>query len=242
MIFYVHGGGFIAARTLYAESYTLLTTNKLNVPIVGIDYRKSPEYPYPKAIEEVFYAYCWALKHPEYFGSTLERIVFMSESSGSSLVKCLIIKCIENEIRVPDHFVSVCGACRVDGSMTPSRMLSIFEPFLIMASVTMLLYCYTIGKEFKTLNEVVAQKDSDLVIPKGILLSPIFAKNEILKKFPKISFILASVDPFLDENIELAKRLHELGVDVTVKIIYGAQHTFLNFSEVSFLMVFCIIF
>jgi acetyl esterase len=233
LIFYVHGGGFIAANSLNGESYTQLITRKLNVPIVGIDYSKAPEYPYPTAIEEVLYTYCWALKHPEYFGSTLERIIFMAESSGSSIVKSFIIKCIENEIRIPDHFVSVCGACRVDGSMTPSRILSMFEPFLTVAILTMVLYCYTIGVEFKTFNETMGPKDASLIFPEEFLLSPILAKDEILKKFPKISFILPNVDPLLDENIELAKRLNKLGVDVTLKIIYGASHTFLNFAEVS---------
>jgi hormone-sensitive lipase len=34
-----------------------------DVPILSVDYSLAPEAAYPRAIEEVFYAYCWMLQN-----------------------------------------------------------------------------------------------------------------------------------------------------------------------------------
>ncbi|KAG7254543.1 hypothetical protein CRUP_015546, partial [Coryphaenoides rupestris] len=35
----------------------------LGVPILSVDYSLAPEAPFPRALEECFYAYCWAIKN-----------------------------------------------------------------------------------------------------------------------------------------------------------------------------------
>lgn len=48
----------------------------LNIPILSIDYSLAPEAPFPRALEEVFYAYCWALKNCKLLGTTAEKVIF----------------------------------------------------------------------------------------------------------------------------------------------------------------------
>lgn len=47
-------------------------------------------------------------------------------------------------------------------------------------------------------------------------------------------FILQSVqlDPFLDDCVMFAKKLRKLGVDVSLDVIDGLPHGFLNFTQV----------
>ena len=55
-------------------------TTELDVPIVSIDYSLAPEAPYPRALEEVLYAYVWILQHASsLFGSTAEKVIFVGE-------------------------------------------------------------------------------------------------------------------------------------------------------------------
>lgn len=38
------------------------------MPILSVDYSLSPEAPFPRALEECFYAYCWALHNSHLLG------------------------------------------------------------------------------------------------------------------------------------------------------------------------------
>lgn len=38
------------------------------MPILSVDYSLSPEAPFPRALEECFYAYCWALCNSHLLG------------------------------------------------------------------------------------------------------------------------------------------------------------------------------
>jgi hormone-sensitive lipase len=38
-------------------------------PVLSIDYSLAPEAPFPRQMEEVFFAYCWALKNAHLLGN-----------------------------------------------------------------------------------------------------------------------------------------------------------------------------
>lgn len=70
LIIHCHGGGFVAQSSKSHEGYLRDWAKHLNVPILSIDYSLAPEAPFPRALEEVFYAYCWVLKNHNFLGST----------------------------------------------------------------------------------------------------------------------------------------------------------------------------
>lgn len=63
LIVHIHGGGFVAQTSKSHEPYLKTWAQELGVPILSIDYSLAPEAPFPRALEECFYAYCWAVKH-----------------------------------------------------------------------------------------------------------------------------------------------------------------------------------
>lgn len=75
-IIHVHGGGFVSqtseSHLVYLKSWTLWT----EAPILSVDYSLAPEAPYPRAVEEVLFAYVWALNNLNQLGTTAKRIVF----------------------------------------------------------------------------------------------------------------------------------------------------------------------
>lgn len=69
--------------------YNWATT--LGVPILSIDYSLAPEAPYPRALEEVVYAYAWALKHAStLLGSTAEKVIFVGKVKVKSIFNIFI--------------------------------------------------------------------------------------------------------------------------------------------------------
>lgn len=78
LLIHCHGGGFVAQSSRSHECYLRGWAKALNVPILSIDYSLAPAAPYPRALEEVLYAYSWALKNCELLGSTGE--IFIKQS------------------------------------------------------------------------------------------------------------------------------------------------------------------
>ena len=86
LLIHCHGGGFVAQSSKAHLSYLRDWAKILNVPILSIDYNLAPYAPYPRALEEVFYAYAWALKNAKLLGSTGEAVVLAGDSAGANLI------------------------------------------------------------------------------------------------------------------------------------------------------------
>lgn len=80
LIIHVHGGGFVSQTSRSHETYLRNWSMTLGVPILSIDYSLAPEAPYPRALEEVLYAYAWALKHAStLLGSTARKVILVGK-------------------------------------------------------------------------------------------------------------------------------------------------------------------
>ncbi|KAH0631668.1 hypothetical protein JD844_006118 [Phrynosoma platyrhinos] len=104
LVVHFHGGGFVAQTSKSHEPYLKSWAQELGAPILSIDYSLAPEAPFPRALEECFYAYCWALKNchllgkePRSTGQGGER--HGSEFSGGTDVP----KCFPFPLSVPHH-------------------------------------------------------------------------------------------------------------------------------------------
>lgn len=75
VIFHVHGGGFISQTSKSHMEYLTQWSKQLSVPIVSVDYSLAPEAAYPRALEEVFYCYCWMLNNFNKIGTTGKKII-----------------------------------------------------------------------------------------------------------------------------------------------------------------------
>ncbi|XP_065368054.1 hormone-sensitive lipase [Calliphora vicina] len=130
ILFHCHGGGFVAQSSKSHELYLRDWAVALDCPILSVDYSLAPEAPFPRAIEEVFYAYCWMLKNFSYLGTTAERIVLAGDSAGANLSIALSLKCIEQGVRIPDGlFLAYCPTL-ISFVPSPARLLCLMDPLL----------------------------------------------------------------------------------------------------------------
>lgn len=102
----------------------------MDVPILSIDYSLTPEAPFPRAFEDIFYTYCWILKNIEIVGSTGENIVFVGDSAGGNLNTACVLKCIEMGIKKPKGLFNAYTPFLVNFASTPARFLSLVDPLL----------------------------------------------------------------------------------------------------------------
>ncbi|XP_036332925.1 hormone-sensitive lipase [Rhagoletis pomonella] len=148
VLFHCHGGGFVAQSSKSHELYLRDWAAALDVPIISVDYSLAPEAPFPRALEEVFYAYCWMLRNTEHLGTTAERIVLAGDSAGANLCIGVALKCIEQGVRVPDGlFLAYCPTL-ISFVPSPARLLCLMDPLLPFGFMMRCLRAYASpGKE-----------------------------------------------------------------------------------------------
>ncbi|XP_013394169.1 hormone-sensitive lipase-like [Lingula anatina] len=137
-----HGGGFVAQSSKSHETYLREWACDLKVPLVAIDYSLAPDSPYPRAIEECFFAYAWILQNCHILGSTGEKICLVGDSAGGNLILSTALWAGEIGIRVPDGLVGAYGCFMVRYSPSPSRILSIMDPLIPVGMLTRVLGAY----------------------------------------------------------------------------------------------------
>ncbi|KAK9512581.1 hypothetical protein O3M35_000977 [Rhynocoris fuscipes] len=326
LIIHCHGGGFVAQSSRSHETYLRQWALELDCPILSIDYSLAPEAPYPRALEEAFYAYCWALENLTSLGTTGERIVFAGDSAGANINIGVTMMTIDYGIRQPDGLFLAYVPTILKFVPSPSRLLCFLDPLLpfgFLMGCTKAYACSpevyaksTIhekrlrsdesmfsspvrnGCDFES-NDSPPEEDKDGVndlsekpalcsldevksnsslisrmisslsnkflpsskyrtddgsveevvednknlpcprdmlnfdVPKDPYLSPYYAEDDVLSKFPDVTLLTTELDPFLDDCVEFGKRLKRVGNNTKLHVLPGLSHGFLNFSMLS---------
>ncbi|XP_060532409.1 hormone-sensitive lipase isoform X2 [Cylas formicarius] len=130
LIVHCHGGGFVSQSSKSHESYLRDWAKRLNVPIISVDYSLAPEAPFPRAHEEMLYAYCWILKNHHLLGSTGKRIIAAGDSAGANLLLSLTLKCVNENIPPPHGVFVAYVPTLIKFVPSPSRLLCMMDPML----------------------------------------------------------------------------------------------------------------
>ncbi|XP_061718416.1 hormone-sensitive lipase [Cydia pomonella] len=130
VLFHCHGGGFVAQSSKSHEMYLREWAAKLNVPILSVDYSLAPQAPFPRALEEVFYAYCWMLNNFSTIGTTGKRIVFAGDSAGANLLASCTLKILSAGLRPPEGLFLAYAPLLVSFTPSPARLLCLMDPLL----------------------------------------------------------------------------------------------------------------
>ncbi|KAI4571436.1 hypothetical protein MJG53_013542 [Ovis ammon polii x Ovis aries] len=142
LVVHIHGGGFVAQTSKSHEPYLKSWAQELGVPILSIDYSLAPEAPFPRALEECFYAYCWAVKHCALLGSTGERICLAGDSAGGNLCFTVSLRAAAYGVRVPDGIMAAYPATMLQSTASPSRLLSLMDPLLPLSVLSKCVSAY----------------------------------------------------------------------------------------------------
>jgi|GEM_PF-3809878 len=86
---YFHGGGWIIGSVKAYDRILKFICFKTGFTIVGVDYRKAPEFKYPSSIEDAAASYLWVMDNI-IKGDNSAKIALIGDSAGGSIVAELI--------------------------------------------------------------------------------------------------------------------------------------------------------
>jgi acetyl esterase len=207
VLVYFHGGGWVFGSLDEADHICSFFSNAIPAVVVSVDYRLSPEYKYPCALEDASSSLLWVEKEIAQYKGDPDRIGVAGESAGANIatVACQLLR---DRPKICFQLL-ICPVTDLMHLDTESYRLFGDGPWLSKANIEYYYDQYLQNRE---------QAREHLVSP---LLS------DDLSGLPPAHIITAEFDVLRDEGEAYAKRLLEAGNAVTHKMYKGMIHSFI---------------
>jgi acetyl esterase len=214
LLVYFHGGGWVAGSLDSHDNLCRFLAAQAGIRVLAVDYRLAPEAPFPAAVDDAVGAYHCAVRNAERLGADPALVGVGGDSAGGGLAITVSHQtALAGEGR-PAFALAIYPA--VDFSARRrSRELFGTGFFLTDAMMTWFERHYLGGWADKT----------------DVRMSPLLADD--LSGLPPTHIVTAGFDPLRDEGEELAARLEQAGVPVTLRRYDGLVHGFASMFNAS---------
>jgi acetyl esterase len=198
LIVHLHGGGFVFGDIEVHDEPSRRFANRAGRAVLSVEYRRPPEHRFPAAVEDADAVLAWLEERGE------QGPLFMhGDSAGANLA-------LVAALRHPGRFAAV---VLIYPFLDPTQSFDSYDTAAAgfdRAEAAWYWEQYVAGP-------------ADLGHPD---LAPLLNDDDRLAALPPTLVITAEHDPLRDEGEELARRLDELGVDVTGTRYLGQIHGF----------------
>jgi len=224
VVLYIHGGGF---RILSKDTHWLmgLAFARRGMVVMNINYRLSPEHPFPSALHDVAAAYRFAVENAAVFSGDPQRIILAGESAGANLALTLaLLTCARREEPwaeaafdqgvVPRAVIPMCGMLQVTD----------WERFVRRRPLSQFLQ-----DRLHETAEAYLGHDVSLHGPSAELADPLVLLEQGLqteRPLPPMFAGVGTADPLLDDSRRLGHALTRLAVPHEVRYYPGEVHAF----------------
>jgi len=222
VVFFVHGGAFLANFCASDLRFLSIWANQVRVPVVSVDYRLSPKSSFPEPLVDCYMAYREILKGD--LGFPVRRTVIVGDSNGCLLAVALTLKLLKEQddprvrLMLPTRVILSCPVLNLRPAPSTSRMLFMMDP---LVSNNLFNQC---RKLFLPSTECYET---------NYYVSPLVAAPDaLLKRFPPCAIVCGGYDPFCDDAIDWAHRLGDNGVSVALERFERLPHMFLAFGHI----------
>jgi triacylglycerol lipase len=208
-IFHIHGGGYVGGSAEGVEAMLRPLAASLDCVITSVNYRLAPETRFPGAVEDCYAALAWVFKNAADLGVDPTRIGVKGESAGGGLAAALALLARDRgEYKLA--FQSLTYPMLDDrtcvGDQHPHTGEYIWTPH----------------------NNAFGWRALLGVEPGSEGVSPYAApgRAESLAGLPPTFITTGSLDLFLEEDLEYARRLVRDGVPCELHVYPGGFHAF----------------
>lgn len=209
-ILHTHGGGFILGSAESDVPRLQRIARALDCVIVTVDYRLAPEVTYEGSVEDNYAGLSWLYHNAESLGADPQRIALMGESAGGG------------------HAALLAFTARDRGEI-PVVFQMLVYPMLDDRSGSSREVPAHIGQLLWTRESNRFGWESFLGMEPGtdkVPAAAVPARIDNVKGLPPAFIGVGSLDLFVDEDIEFARRLVNAGVPTELVVVPGAFHGF----------------
>lgn len=211
-LLHIHGGGMIIGSAKSMMHGPAAMAKALGVPIASVEYRLAPEHAFPAPQEDCLAALTWLARHAEALGVDRDRIGIVGESAGGGLAAATALMARDK------------GGPKLAGQFLVFPMLDhrTGGPNCPYANSVTGEFVWT--RDSNQFGWAALQGDYGADDARKGWFSPSLAED--LAGLPPTWIGTGSLDLFLDENLDYARRLVGAGVPVELHSYAGAPHAF----------------
>jgi acetyl esterase/lipase len=209
-ILHIHGGGFIGGDPRTDLGNLRHLSQALDCVVVSVDYRLAPATRFPGSLEDNYSALLWLHENASTLGVNPARIAVMGESAGGG------------------HAAMLAIAAR-DRAQVPLVAQVLVYPMLDDRTGSSRPAPPGIGTILWTARQNREGWTALLGVPAGSRHVPagsVPAREASLAGLPRTFIGVGSLDLFVDEDIDYARRLIDAGVPTDLLVVPGAFHGF----------------
>lgn len=202
VILYLHGGAYALGSIRTHIELLARLANATTLKVLGIDYCRAPEKPFPAGLEDATNAYQWLINND----FSPDRIAVAGDSSGGGLAIATMLWLRDHQVPLP-----ACGVCispwldlTLSGDSIKTKASA--DPVLSSSLLSVYADLYAGGHK----------KDLPLI-------SPLFAD---LNGLPPILLHSGTDEILLDDTVRFFEKANRAGVKVTLKTWDGLFHVF----------------
>ncbi len=210
VILHMHGGGHVLGVPEMNAGTLMQWADALGCMVLSVDYRLSPETPFPGALEDCYAVLGWVHGQAEQLGIDRARIAVSGESAGGALAAGLALLARDRgEFAIAfQHLEQPRLDDRTATSATPNAYTG---EFVWTRESSLFCWIAQLGKE-----------------PGGDDTSPYAAPARAtdLSGLPRTFIAVGALDLFVDECLDYAHRLIRTGVPTELHVYPGCMHGF----------------
>jgi acetyl esterase/lipase len=209
-LLWIHGGGYVIGSADQDDLSVKSIVSAIGCAAVSVDYRLAPETPHPGPVEDCYAALKWLHTHAGELGVDPTRIAIGGASAGGGLTATLALL-TRDRGEVPLVFQLLIFPMLDDRTVTATDPHPYTGEFIWTPEANRFGWTSLLGQE-----------------PGGPDVSPYAAaaRAEHLEGLPPTFISVGSLDLFLEEDMEYARRLMRAGVPTELHVYPGAYHGF----------------
>src|SRR5580704_10512378 len=209
-VLHTHGGGFVLGSAVNDVPWLQLMARALDCIIVTVEYRLAPETPFPGSLEDNYAALKWLHSQADPLGVDPSRIAVAGESAGGGHAAILAIAARDRG-EIPVMFQSLVYPMLDDRTGSSRHVPPYIGTFIWTADYNRRGWKAFLGTE-----------PGGPRVPAGAVP----ARVDNLAGLPPAWIGVGSLDLFVNEDIEYARRLVDAGVGTDLLVVAGAYHGF----------------
>jgi acetyl esterase len=204
VVVFCHAGGFALGNLDTDHRQCVELARRGGCTVVSVDYRLSPEHPYPAALDDAITALRWVAANPTELGVDAARIVVAGSSAGATLAACLAHGSADGTL--PAVAFQLLHQPVLDDRETPSKAEFCTSP-AFDSEAAELMWRHYLGPDSGSAGAVPARRDRLAGLPTALITC-------------------AEIDPFRDEAVDYALQLLRARVSTELHVFPRTCHGF----------------
>jgi acetyl esterase/lipase len=210
--YWMHGGGMALGAPEMDDAACVTIAQRFGIVVASVDYRLTPEYPYPVPLEDCYAGLVWIADNADDLGIDRSHIAIGGSSAGGGL--CAALALLARDRKGPEIFFQTPLFPMLDDTISTPSALEFTKdviPFTWNSDGVRICWDWYL-------------KDVD---PANIPIYAAPARAQDLSGLPPAYSCVSDLDPLRDETVAYMMRLMQAGVSAELHIYTGAFHGFM---------------